>query len=151
MIRTTTAAHASRGYLLSWLGALVGTLPAVLFPLAVVRGACGGPNSCGFGEGILVIGVIWVGMIVATVVGLPFGVYVALRMTRRAFAGLTAWMFVLVLGGLLVLQAAFGRFFDGTPVSSTPWVLLMTVGILSSPVIARHFALCAADSLRKYR
>jgi hypothetical protein len=146
-----TAARASRGYLLTWLGAVLGALPALLLPMAVIRGSgCADGNGCGLAGGFFVAGIAVTVGFYATLFGIPTGTYAALRLAGREAAGLTTWLFLLVCGCLVAVHSALVRVLGDSPLMSW-WQVLLSAATLTSPVIARHLALRAADSLRKYR
>ena len=150
-MRTMTRARVSRGYLLTWLGAVLGMLPAIVVPVAVIRGSgCADGRDCGIGGGFFVAGVAATVAFYATLIGIPMGTYVALRLAGREAAGLTTWLFLLVCFGLVAVHSAFVRVLGDGPLMSW-WQVLLTTTALTSPVIARHLALKAADALRKYR
>jgi hypothetical protein len=148
---TVTAARASRGYLLAWLGALVGAIPAVALPLGIISSSgCTKPGGCGLGGGFIVAGVALTVGFYAAIAGPPVGVYVALRIAGREAAGLTVWFFILAAVALAAINAVVGPALEGGPLDAA-WASALAAAIVALPVIGRILALRVADSLRKYR
>jgi hypothetical protein len=151
-MRTMTRTRGSRGYLLAWLGGVVGLIPAVMLPFGIAQSAGCGPNSvvCGFFGGFIVAGVVVVVAIVAGIVGPVLGAYLALRIAGREGAGLTAWIMVLCVIGLYFVGARVGPYLEGDPLDDA-WAFTLVVATVTMPLSARYLALRAANSLRRYR
>jgi hypothetical protein len=153
-MRTMTAANASRGYLLAWLGGVAGMVAAIVLTIAAAQltsGMCG-PSAvvCGIFGGFIVAGFLVVWAVVAGIVAPIAGIYLVLRIAGREVAGLTAWFVVLGTFALIFVNRSVGPFLEGDQLDGA-WTFMLIVAIVTLPLSARHLALRTADSLRKYR
>jgi hypothetical protein len=148
-----TRRNASEGYLLAWVGALVGLLVGGAIPVLLLSRfdivGCPGSFDCGFWEG-LGKAVIGVAAIFGGAIGAPVGTYAGLRLAGRAFAGLTGWMFVSLYGVLVVANRLVGSVFVATDLGFS-WVLALLLLVFTAPLISRRLALLVAGVLREFR
>lgn len=141
----------SRGYLITWLGALAG-MGIILILSAVFVSASSVCNpqdvSCLLDRG-------WIAdarrvvFVLVQIVGLAIGPYVALRLMRREVAGLTAATFVAICAAMVGMNSVVGPVLEGTTWDD-PWAALLAAGAIFSPLGARAVALAIGRSLRKY-